>query len=291
MDMRNMQDMRGMNAMGDGRNPYGAEGGYVMNARGGGRGGRGRGRSNRVGRGRDRGMPYPMYDMRYNMRGDMRRDMNYGAYPTNESFRANTGMDMARGGMDGHHYPQAQGGSTYYPIQAMGTFEGYYGMPNQDHARGDRGDYRGGDMAGYDMRGGVIRNDYGYPMMHHQPYYPPYDYGYPVGDFGEVLSEQELEEWKYKLMSQLDEQEKQMFSKEMISQKAKQLGRPMENFGEKELCVATLMVYTDYKQDIGKNLDLAVKLAYDWLADKDVAVKGAEKLARYFDNIVMGEDD
>lgn len=286
MDMRN--DMRGMNAMGDGRNPYGSQGGYVMNARGG-RGGRGRGRSNRGGRGRDRGMPYPMYDMRGNMRGDMRRGdyagdmrmgMDYnGSYMNNEAFRANQSGDMARG-MDGHHYPQGQG-ATYYPIQAMGTFEGYYGMPHQDFGRQD--------MGAYDMRGG--RNDYGYPMMHQQPYYPPYDYGYPVGDFGETLSEQELEQWKHKLMSQLDEQERQMFSHEMIMQRAKQLGRPMEGFGEKELCVATLMIYTDYKQDMGKNPDLAVKFAYDWLADKDVKVKGAEKLAVYYDEIVMGGED
>lgn len=290
MDMR--YDMRGMNAMGDGRNPYGSQGGYVINARG---GRRGRGRSNR--RGGDRGMMYPMppmYDMRGGMQQDMRMDMNYAnSYANNEMYRENRRNDMARGdrgdyagdmrgGMDGHHYPHSQG-STYYPIQAMGTFEGYYGMPNQaDHARQD--------MAGYDMRymrGG--RNDYGYPMQ--QPYYPMYDFGYPVGDFGETLSEKELEHWKHKLMSQLDEQEKQMFSHEMLMQRIKQIGRPMEGFSEKELCVATLMVYTDYKQDIGKNVDLAIKLAYDWLADKDVAVKGAEKLAVYYDEIVEGDKD
>lgn len=219
-------------------------------------------------RGRDRGMFYP-YDMRG---GDMARGYD---------MRGQGYGDMR---MDGHH-PQAHG-STYYPIQAMGTFEGYYGMPNQqDHARGARNDY-GYDMR-YDMRGGR-NNDYGYPMqMHHYPM-PPYDYGYPVGDFGETLSEQELEEWKHKLMSQLDEQERQMFSHEAIMQRARQLGRPMEGFGEKELCLATLMIYTDYKQDMGKNPDLAVKFAYDWLADKDVAVKGAEKLAVYYDEIVEG---
>jgi hypothetical protein len=172
-----------------------------------------------------------------------------------------------RGGdyaMDGH-YPQGQG-ATYYPIQAMGTFEGYYGMPEQDYGRGR--DY------GYDMRG---RRDYGY------------DYGYPYGDFGETLSEQELESWNKRLMEQLDEREKQMFHKDAIMQKAKQMGKQMEGFGEKELYTATLIVYTDYKQTIGQNVDLSVKLAYDWLSDKDVAVKGAEKLAVYYDCIVEGE--
>ena len=74
-------------------------------------------------------------------------------------------------------------------------------------------------------------------------------------------------------------------------QHAKQIGRSMEGFGEKELEVATLMIYTDYKNSIGQNLDLAVRLAFDWLNDKDTAVKGAEKLAIYHDCIVEGDDD
>ena len=160
----------------------------------------------------------------------------------------------------------------------MGTFEGYYGMPEQDYARENRRDY-GYDMR-YDMRG-----NYG----GHREY--GYDYGYDYADYGDTLSEKELDDWCHKLKSQLTEQEKQMFSKEMISQKAKQMGKQMQGFGEKELEVATLMIYTDYKQSIGQNVDLAIKLAYDWLTDKDVKVKGAEKLAVYYDEIVMGGED
>ena len=144
MDMR---DMRGM----DGRRlpPRNARGEF---------------RRRRSRRG-DRGMP---------MHEDMRRDMNYtggrGGYPMRDygDMRGDYNYDMARqgdmrnnyarqGGYDGH-YPQGQG-STYYPIQAMGTFEGYYGMPEQDYARGGRRDY-GYDMR-YDMRGGYGRRDYG----------------------------------------------------------------------------------------------------------------------------------
>jgi hypothetical protein len=204
---------------------------------------------------------YGMYDMRgeYN---DMarREDMRY---------MDDRRRDYSYGQMrDGHHYPQQQGGQTYYPIEAMGTFNGYYGMPEQDYGRGR--DY------GYDMRG---RRDYG-------------DYGYDdYGDYGETLSEKELEHWNKKLMEQLDEREKQMFHKDTIMQKFKQMGKPMEGFGEKELYTATIMVYTDYKQSIGQNVDLSVKLAYDWLTDKDVKVKGAQKLAVYYDEIVMGGED
>jgi hypothetical protein len=202
-------------------------------------------------------------DMRRGNRGDMR-----GYDRTNQNYQ-----DMR---MDGHYPMHGQEqGSTYYPIQAMGTFEGYYGMPEQDYARGGR-DY------GYDMRG---RRDYGMSDYRGRDYGDYDDYG----DYGETLSEEELEKWAHKLKGQLDEREKQMFSKEAIANKARTMGKQMEGFGEKELEVATLMVYTDYKNTIGQNLDIAVKLAYDWLADKDVAVKGAEKLAVYYDCIVEGQ--
>ena len=217
-------------------------------------------RGRRMNRSRSRGNDYADYDMRSGR--DYESDMRRGGYDRN--------MNPA----DGHHYPQGQG-STYYPIQAMGTFEGYYGMPEQDYARGDMR---------YDMRGG--RMDYGYNVgsMYR-------DYGYDYGDYGETLTEEELDKWCKKLKGQLDEREKQMFSKEAISQKAKQMQLQMKDFGEKELEVATLMAYTDYKKTIGQNVDMAVRLAYDWLTDDDVAVKGAEKLAVYYDCIVEGENE
>ena len=209
---------------------------------------------------RDRAM-----DGNYDMRG---RD--YGDY----GYDGGRGYD--RGGqdyrMDGHYAPHHHQGG-YEPIEAMGYFTGYYGSPHDygDMGRGrgrDYGDYRGGDY-GYDMRG-----DYGYR-----------DYG----DYGETLTPQELDKWCHKLKAELNDQERQMFSKEAIMQKAKQMGRPMEGFGEKELETAVLMVYTDYKHTIGMNPDMAIKLAFDWLTDKDASVKGAEKLAVYYDNIVEGE--
>ena len=239
---------------------------------------------------RDRGM----YDE--DMRGSgsqysMRRYRDYNQSMMGDDYE---GEDMRRGNrvgqdygdmaMDGH-YPQAHG-STYYPIQAMGTFEGYYGMPEEDYGYDMRSRGRGRDY-GYDMarggRGGRGRGrdygDYGYD-------YGDYD---DYGDYGETLSEKELEKWDKKLLGQLDEREKQLFSKEAIMQKAKSMNKPMEGFGEKELYTATLMMVTDYKHSIGANPDIAIKLAYDWLTDKDVAVKGAEKLAIYHDCIVEGE--
>ncbi len=244
-------DMRGYDMRGQ---DYGDYAGDM--ARGGGRGGRGRSDRGDMG-------DYGYGDMARGDRGDMRRS-DYG--------------DMARGGdrgMDGH-YPMYGGRSMggYEPIEFMGYCTGYYGAPEQDYARGGRGGDRGYDMGyrNYDMR----RRDYGYD-----------DYG----DYGETLSEKELEHWCEKLKKQLDDQEKQMFHKDIISQKAKSMGMQMQGFGEKELEVATLMAYTDYKRTIGKNPDMAIRLAYDWLTDDDVAVKGAEKLAVYYDCIVEGGDD
>lgn len=253
MDMRNMRGM-------DGRRlpPRNARGEF---------------RRRRSGRRGDRGMP---------MHEDMRRDMNYtggrGGYPMGAP---DYNYDMSNQGYDGHY----QQGSTYYPIQAMGTFEGYYGMPEQDYARGGRGRNRndyGYDMR-YDMRGSDYarggRRDYGY------------DYGDYYGDFGEALTDEELEHFCKRLKENLNDQEKQMFSKEMISQKAKQMGREMKDFGIKELEVVTLMLLDDYKKTLGANVDLMVKLAFDWLDDKDASISGAEKLSVYYDEIVMGGEN
>jgi hypothetical protein len=214
------------------------------------------------------------------MRGDMRmRDgrvirsyprMDYGE----DMRRGDMGGDMRRDyPMDGHYQHGRQSG--YEPVEFMGYCQGYAGSP-------DHGDYRGGRDYGYDMRGGYGRRDYG-------DY--GYDYGYPYGDFGEVLSEKELEHWCKKLKENLSEQEKQMFSKEVISQKAKQMGKQMEGFGEKELEVVTLMLLDDYKRTLGANPDTMIKLAFDWLNDQDASLRGAQKLAVYFDEIVMGGEE
>lgn len=263
---------RDMRMMYDGRRlpPRNARGEFMS---------RGRGRGRRG----DRGMDYGMYP---DIRGDMNYDMARGGrqggrgrkgrgdygydMPHNQDMRSMDyrGGDYRGGQMtgDGHHFPEQMGGQTYYPIEAMGRFNGYWGMPQDDY----------GDMRAYNMSGMRHYGDYGYG-----------DYG----DYGETLSDEELKEWEHKLMSQLDEREKQMFNKDTIMQKAKQMGKSMDGFGEKELYVATIMSYTDYKEVIGANPDMALRLGYAWLSDKDVAVKGAQKLATYYDCIVEGEDD
>jgi hypothetical protein len=239
---------------------------------------------------RDRGMDYAGEDMRMRDYGDVTRRGRYGDYGED---MGDYGEDMARGmrggrgrgrsdygdyEMDGH-YPQGQGGSTYYPIQAMGTFEGYYGMPEQSDYGMNYRRYGGG----YDMRGRGRGRDYGYDYG---------DYGDDYGDYGETLSEKELNEWCEKMKKNFSEQEKQMFSEQAILQKAKQMGIKMDGFTEKELYVDTVRNYTDHKKSIGANPDLALKMAYDDFHDEDGEYngKGSMWLAVYYDNFVKVDD-
>lgn len=217
---------RDMRMMYDGRrlSPRNSRGEFMSRGRG-----RGRGRGRRG----DRGMDYGMYP---DMRGDMNYDMarrDYGEDMRGGDYRGGDyrGRQMSDRGDYGdmHHGGMGRGG--YEPIEFMGYCSGYYGAPQGDYARGR--DYGYGDMRG--------RRDYGY------------DYGYDYGDYGETLSEKELDEFCHKLKSKLDEREKQMFSKEIITQKAKQMGKEMKDFGEKELEVVTLMLLDDYKRTLGVN--------------------------------------
>ena len=238
----------------DGRNPYGSEGGYVTSSR------------------RDRGMDYA-YDRRNYRSGNYEYNSRRGDRAYNEQdmergrrdYESMGQSDMARsdyGDMRGRgrvgHYPMVQG---YMPVEAMGRFTGYYGMGEDDYARG--------------------RN---------------YDYGYDyAGDYGEKLTKEELEHWRKKLDKEVgDEQSKHFFKKENIEQKAKQMGVEMKQFDAEELALASYMIYSDYckslKPYVGSNMDIYVKMGAEFLNDPDSAVKGGEKLALYHE-LVSGEDD
>lgn len=245
----------------NGRNSYGSRGEYSPSRRG----------------GRDRLM---MDDMRMYNRGEgnfdlaemtrqnqeirhdpyMPRDYARGRmrdYGTGEPY---AGVDDFYNRRDGH-YPINEG-KTYYPIEAMGTFNGYWGRPQEDY--------------GYDMR-------YDMRMRDHS------------GDYGETLTYEELERWNKKLMKTTDDASKQFFKKENIEQRARQMGFSMEHFKPEELATASLMIYSDYANDlkpyVGNNMDIYIKMGKSFLTDPDASVKGGEKLAVYHDCIVEGEDD
>lgn len=259
--MNDMRDMRGM----DGRRmpPRNARGEFRRRRRG------------------DRGMDYGIYpDMR---RGDGRVIRSYPTiHPQGADYGRDMNYDMARSGDmrsmdyrggdyrggqmsgDGHYQHGRQSG--YEPVEFMGYCQGYYGSP-------DHGDYGRGRDYGYDMIG---RRDYGY------------DYGYDYGE--DALSKEELKEWEHKLMDELDEREKQMFKREIIIPKFKQMGIEMKDFTEDELYVFTLAKYLDHKHSIGQNPDLAIKIAKDNLCDQDIAYQGSMYLMKYFDTFVEPKD-
>ena len=247
-----------MRMMYDGRTmpPRNSRGEFVSRGRG-----RGRGRGRRG----DRGMDYGMYpdmrgDMNYDMaRGENMRSMDYrgGDYRGGQMSDRGDYGDMRRG--DGHYMHGRQSG--YEPVEFMGYCQGYYGSPEQDYGRGR--DY------GY-------RRDYGY------------DYGYDYGE--DALSKEELKEWEHNLMGELDEREKQIFKKDVIIPKFKQMGIEMKNFTEDELYVFTLAKYLDHKHSIGQNVDLAIKIAKDNLCDQDIAYQGSMYLMKYFDTFVEPRD-
>lgn len=223
----------------------------------------------------DRGMDYGMYpDMRrgdgrvirsyptMHPQGDYAGDMNYDARGQDMRSMDYRGGDYRGGQMmgDGHHMG---GRGGYEPVEFMGYCSGYYGSP--------QGDYGYGDVRG--------RRDYGY------------DYGYDYGDYGEnALSKEELKEWEHKLMGELDEREKQMFKREVIIPKFKQMGIEMKDFTEDELYVLTIAKYLDHKHSIGQNPDLSIKIAKDNLCDQDIAYQGSMYLMKYFDTFVEPRD-
>lgn len=228
----------------------------------------------RMRRMRDRGMDYPMDgNYPYMQRSGERmhhEDMGYDYADMRGRRRNARGQYMADRGyneeMDGHYGAE---GKTYYPIEAMGRFNGYWGMPEEDYGR-------------YDMRGRGGRRDYGY-------------YGEDYGDYGETLTKEELEHWNKKMLKEVDDKYKHYFTKENIAQKARALGVQMEGFNEDELLTSTIMEYTDYcdvlKPYIGENMDVYMKMGKAFLLDKDSAVKGGKKLALYHDEVVMSEED
>lgn len=261
---------------GDGRNPYGSRGGYV---------------SSRRPRG-DRG------DMA-RMNRDMRmQDMRMG--------------DMARGGR-GNRGGRGRGdyGDMNRMAQDMRRNEydmrgGDYNMQNNDYGdynmRGDYGydyGYDYGDDYGYDMRGGDYgvyaisgeydgrmgdyargrRNDYGYDMRR---------------DYGEMkygkMTEDDIEEWEHKLKNN-DGTSGKHFSKEHCAQIAKQMGiDPSKLGGEKILCMAMNMMYSDHCTTAKKyNVDrpeFYLDFAKDFLMDKDYNGDGEQKLWTYYQCIV-----
>lgn len=192
-------------------------------------------------------------------REDMRRD------------RRDMGYDERQRRFEGHY------GDIPFEVRENEDF-GY----ENDMAR--RRDRRGRYMSDRDMaRGGRgnDRNDYG----DYEDYGDYNDYG------AEPLSEKELKEWAEDMMEEIESTEKQMLSMEHIKKKAEEMGMEFKKFSPTELYVTTVMMYTDYHKTIGGgNIDIFIRLAHDWLKDKDSGLKYGEKLDAYYEYVVCGNE-
>ena len=91
-----------------------------------------------------------------------------------------------------------------------------------------------------------------------------------------------------KLINELEHDEKEMFKMDRVLQRAKDMGIKFDKeYDEHEFYVTVLMSYTDYKKTIGKgNMEGSLSLAKEFLEDEDSPIKGGEKLAVYYDEIV-----
>ena len=183
----------------------------------------------------------------------------------------------------------------------MARRDGRRSMRRGDMARGRR-DMRGGyDMGDYN-RGGYSERDArrDYTSYSSSDYarggrdYGDYargrrDYGYDYGMGGDYLEPEEVEHWMKKLMEEVEDKDKPMLKMETIIKKAKDMGIEFDKFTPEEFHVAVLMVFTDYCKTLGTtNIDMYIRLAKDWLCDKDAELKYGEKLAAYHDYIVEG---
>lgn len=78
-------------------------------------------------------------------------------------------------------------------------------------------------------------------------------------------------------------------SREQVLRQARNMGIDFRGYDEDELYATYLMQVSDYP-DATNDYNIYIKMAKQWLEDKDVALKGSEKLCAYYYTIVMGEE-
>lgn len=128
------------------------------------------------------------------------------------------------------------------------------------------------------------------------PYYMNFDYGTysrnrDYGSDKNYLNDEELMAWKETLLEEIDPQYKNQFEKNRVVQRAKEMGVQFKDFTEDEFVTTAIMIASDFGKTVGmNNTDQMFRMAYDWLDDKDAGVKGSEKLAIYYDEIVCADD-
>lgn len=218
--------------------------------------------------------PYIMRDMAMRRMSPMRDGRNpygsRGGYVTSRDPRRRDRMH----GMEDYNYSR---GRDY-------EYEG----PEYPNRERDERMYRDGHYYPFEITGKM-----GYEEEMYTPYYQDmmYDYRGRGRDYAgaEMLSNRELMDWSQKLMQDVEEKDKAFFKYENIEKKAKDMGFKFDKYTFDEFYTAVLMSYTDHCKTLGTaNMDIYLKLAKDFMEDSDTAVKYGEKLATYYDTIVIG---
>ena len=197
--------------------------------------------------------------------------------------RRGRGRDRARGRRD-YHGGEYRGNMEYRGDYDMGDddydYDYDYEMDGRQGVRGTGRYGRGGSMYRGDRARG--RRDY-------------YDDGnYDYADEPMRLTKREMQEWK-RSMQNADGSLGEHFNGEQIKGMAEKLGVRYNGYDEKELCMTTNMLYSDYCEAMRsvippeKELMAYVKMAKAWLEDED-APEGGEKLALYFRCIVDSDE-
>lgn len=141
----------------------------------------------------------------------------------------------------------------------------------RDYARYDREYDR--DYARYDR-------DYEYDREYRSRDYARYDYAEEDEEYKE-----DLEEWSEKLKRK----DRFKIPKEQIIQRAKSMGVKFDEYEEDEFLTAYYYVMNAYPTTTN-DYNVYLKMAKEFLEEKDIAVSPSEKLCIYMYKIVKGEE-
>lgn len=174
-----------------------------------------------------------------------------------------------------------------YLDRRMGGSRNDYREP--DYRRGARKDYESTPREyGYGPDGRDNNRMHNYESE--RDYRRMYDDGHNVPL---ELSKSDIHEWK-RAMKNADGSTGGHYELQQVVQTADKIGAKYKDYDEKELCIATNMMYSDYCTVLNKYvthdklLHVCVELAKAFLEDED-APAGSEKLALYYHCIVCDD--
>lgn len=140
-----------------------------------------------------------------------------------------------------------------------------------------------------------MHSDYNYerePMSDYRGY-PERDYydydrerNYDFSDGMEKDYEEDLKKW----VSKLKKQDRFGMPYDQLVKRAEEMGVKFDDFDEMEFYATYLMLISDFTS-LTNDPNVYIKMAKDFLDDKDIDMSGSEKLCTYLYEIVLGGED